>query len=173
MTGTSLMSLASLRLVKGSNFLKFKNLGQCRFWANQIDTCDAVFRHGHRHLTLYLFVLGKEDYMSLHTSAKFSCNSRLISETLRKYPPLPWLIRETIEDYPIPHTDKVIEKGTRVIIPTWSIQHDWRYYPNPEHYDPERFYGDNANNIRAGTYMPFGDGPRYCIGEREIDSGFW
>ena len=85
---------------------------------------------------------------------------------------MPWLIRKVEEDWPIPDTDKVLPKGANVVIPTWSIHHDWRYYPNPEVYDPERFLGENAHNMRNGTYVPFGDGPRKCVGElRSFDRG--
>lgn len=58
----------------------------------------------------------------------------------------------------------VIEKGTSVIIPIYSVQHDPEHFEDPECFRPERFLGDNANNIRKCTYMPFGQGPRACLG---------
>lgn len=60
-----------------------------------------------------------------------------------------------------------IEKGTVVVIPIYSIHHDPEHYPNPEVFDPERFNEANGGikNYRdKGVYLPFGDGPRMCLG---------
>lgn len=67
----------------------------------------------------------------------------------------------------IPETKIRIPAGTVVIIPTWSIQHDWKNYPNPEVFDPERFLGDKKHSEHNGTFLAFGDGPRYCLGRPE------
>ncbi|XP_055296745.1 uncharacterized protein LOC129565659 [Sitodiplosis mosellana] len=91
-----------------------------------------------------------------------------IDETLRKYPVVPLLQRECVKDYPIPGTDKVIEKGVEIFIPAFAIQHDQKYYENPEKFDPERFNEENSagKNIVNRPYIPFGVGPRNCIGLR-------
>lgn len=68
-------------------------------------------------------------------------------------------------DYIIPGTEIRLPKGTNITIPTWSIHHDWRYYPNPGKFDPERFLGNNKHSIQNGTYLAFGEGPRSCVGE--------
>lgn len=49
--------------------------------------------------------------------------------------------------------------------PIYSIQHDEKYYDNPDKFDPERFNDDNKHKIKPFTYMPFGVGPRNCIGK--------
>lgn len=85
-------------------------------------------------------------------------------ETLRKHPPIPILVRTAVKDYIISDSNKVIKKGDMVSIPIWSIHHDEKYYPNPEQFDPMRFYGDNRKLIPKGTYLSFGGGPRVCIG---------
>lgn len=92
-----------------------------------------------------------------------NCFFHLFLETLRKYPPLAFLNRKTQNDYNIPGTKDVIEKGTSIIIPILAIQRDPQYYPNPEKFDPDRF---DAKNRDAMTWLPFGDGPRNCIGLR-------
>uniref|UniRef100_A0A1B0EZ81 Uncharacterized protein n=1 Tax=Phlebotomus papatasi TaxID=29031 RepID=A0A1B0EZ81_PHLPP len=67
----------------------------------------------------------------------------------------------------IPGRDIIIEKGTRIFIPAHAIHHDPKYYQNPESFKPERFKTDASNNEQKGIiYMPFGDGPRACIGLR-------
>jgi len=53
----------------------------------------------------------------------------------------------------------------KVLIPTYSLHHDPAYYPNPELFDPLRFTEDNKASRPNGTFLPFGDGPRICIGK--------
>ncbi|KAK9506035.1 hypothetical protein O3M35_008047 [Rhynocoris fuscipes] len=90
---------------------------------------------------------------------------QIFSETLRKYPPVPELLRKSTKDYVIPGTSVAIPKGTRVTIPVYSLHYDSKYFPEPEKFKPERFDREK-NKIKIGTYLPFGDGPRICIGER-------
>lgn len=90
----------------------------------------------------------------------------MFSETLRLYPPVPTLSRECVKDYIIPETDVTIEKGTVVFVPAFGIHHDPEYFPNPEKFDPDRFNSENVHKIRPFSYLPFGDGPRKCIGLR-------
>nr|CAD7441619.1 unnamed protein product [Timema bartmani] len=86
-------------------------------------------------------------------------------ETLRKYPPAPNLYRKCTIPYPIPGTSITLEQGTRVLIPAYAIHHDPEFYPEPEKFDPERFTEENKGSRPSCTYLPFGEGPRICIGE--------
>nr|AZR39420.1 cytochrome P450 [Agasicles hygrophila] len=87
-----------------------------------------------------------------------------IEETLRKYPPIPYLTRECVQDYQVPASDIVIERGIRVLIPVKGIHYDEEYYENPDVYDPERFSEENKSNRNQYCFLPFGEGPRLCIG---------
>lgn len=93
-------------------------------------------------------------------------NSALFSliETLRKYPPLPLLNRECTKEYQLPGTDVIIEKGTAIFIPAMGLQRDEKYFTDPIKFNPDRFSEKNA--IPSMSYLPFGDGPRNCIGLR-------
>ncbi|CAH1395676.1 unnamed protein product [Nezara viridula] len=84
-----------------------------------------------------------------------------ILESMRMYPAVPSVIRECTKDCTLPD-GAVIEKGITIIVPIMSIHLDPNNYPEPMKYKPERF----ENPPASGTYLPFGDGPRYCIGKR-------
>ncbi|XP_073813615.1 cytochrome P450 6A1-like [Musca autumnalis] len=92
---------------------------------------------------------------------------QVVSETLRKYPILPFLNRQALTEYRVPgHPKFVIPKGTPIFIPIMGIQHDPEFYPQPEEFDPERFSPDMVKQRDPIEFMPFGDGPRNCIGAR-------
>ncbi|XP_021931304.1 cytochrome P450 6k1-like [Zootermopsis nevadensis] len=90
----------------------------------------------------------------------------VVAETLRMYPSLPNLIRVCTKPYTIPGTNVLIDKGTPVIIPIYAIHRDPLYYYDPDRFDPERFTDYNKEKRPAYTYLPFGEGPRICIGLR-------
>ncbi|XP_078033588.1 cytochrome P450 6a8 isoform X1 [Augochlora pura] len=90
----------------------------------------------------------------------------VIAETLRKYPPASMLSRRCEYQYQIPGTKVELPAGIRVIIPIYGLHHDSEYYPNPARFDPERFTEENKRSRPAFTYLPFGEGPRNCIGMR-------
>ncbi|XP_055632929.1 probable cytochrome P450 6a14 isoform X2 [Toxorhynchites rutilus septentrionalis] len=89
----------------------------------------------------------------------------VIDETFRKYPPGD-LHRNILQDYQVPGSDLKLPANTMVIIPTFAIHHDPEHYPEPERFDPERFNATNRANRHPYVYLPFGKGPRYCIGMR-------
>ncbi|XP_076618270.1 cytochrome P450 6k1-like [Colletes latitarsis] len=91
---------------------------------------------------------------------------RVVSETLRKYPPLGFLDRIASVDYKVPNSDLVIEKGTPVYISMIGMHYDPKYFPEPEKFDPDRFTDENKQKRPNFVYFPFGEGPHTCIGLR-------
>ncbi|CAH0687939.1 unnamed protein product [Spodoptera exigua] len=89
----------------------------------------------------------------------------VIQETLRLYPPFPSIQRMCTKEYTIPDTNIVVERGTIVLFPTLGIQRDEQYFENASAFIPER-WSEGSPQPPPGVYMPFGDGPRYCIGKR-------
>lgn len=94
----------------------------------------------------------------------------MIVETLRKWPPAFQTDRMCVKKYVIPPSEKeeefvVLEKGSSIVIPIVAIHYDPKYFPEPEKFDPERFSEENKGLLVSGSYMPFGVGPRNCIGK--------
>jgi len=75
-----------------------------------------------------------------------------------------YLSRRAIRNYIFEGTKVSLKKGQKVFIPIYAIQHDSNIYPNPDIFDPERFNDDNVAQRNCMHYLPFGDGPRNCIG---------
>ncbi|XP_073844563.1 probable cytochrome P450 6a14 [Musca autumnalis] len=91
---------------------------------------------------------------------------QVMAETLRIYPILAHLVRITKNDYQVPNTNYVLEKGIMTVIPVHSIHHDPEYYENPNEFRPSRFTPEECLKRHPSVYLPFGDGPRNCIGMR-------
>ncbi|KAG8237513.1 hypothetical protein J437_LFUL017563 [Ladona fulva] len=106
---------------------------------------------------------------------------RVLNETMRKYPAVSVLFRECTKPYVIPPASgnapngeawkpetanggTVIEVGTRIQVPIAGLHYDSDYFPDPERFDPDRFTEEAIKNRPPYVFMPFGEGPRICIG---------
>lgn len=85
------------------------------------------------------------------------------TEILRRYPTLPFLNRICTKDYPVPNSDLIITEGTPIIISHLGLMRDPKYFPEPDQFLPDRFSADNPM-YNPNAFIPFGDGPRTCIG---------
>ena len=73
-------------------------------------------------------------------------------------------VRQCTKTWKVPDSDLIIPEGTIVTIPVGGIARDPKYWDDPEEFIPERFSEENKGKIRSGTYLPFGQGPRICLG---------
>jgi unspecific monooxygenase len=87
----------------------------------------------------------------------------VVNETLRLYPPAPAVARLAIATDEVDGT--TIPGGSLVTISPWVLHRHLRLWNNPEAFDPSRFLGDKPLAHRY-AYMPFGAGPRVCVGAR-------
>jgi cytochrome P450 len=95
---------------------------------------------------------------------KFEFTTQVIQEGLRLYPPF-WMIdREAVADDRAGDID--IPRGSTVIVYVYGAHHASRYWENPESFEPERFIKANEKLRTPFTYLPFGGGPRVCIGNQ-------
>uniref|UniRef100_A0A8C9QDI7 unspecific monooxygenase n=1 Tax=Spermophilus dauricus TaxID=99837 RepID=A0A8C9QDI7_SPEDA len=88
----------------------------------------------------------------------------VVNETLRLYPIAGRLARVCKKDVEI--NGLPIRKGTVVMIPSFVLHRNPQHWPEPEEFRPERFSKQNKDSIDPYMYMPFGNGPRNCIGMR-------
>ncbi|CAL1529341.1 unnamed protein product [Lymnaea stagnalis] len=89
---------------------------------------------------------------------------QVINETLRLYPPAPIMSRLAAESRT--YGSITVPKGAGVMIPIFAVLKDPKNYPDPEKYDPDRFSDENKAKRDPMAFMPFGYGPRNCIGMR-------
>uniref|UniRef100_A0A224XM97 Putative cytochrome n=1 Tax=Panstrongylus lignarius TaxID=156445 RepID=A0A224XM97_9HEMI len=111
-----------------------------------------------------------QEVLKEHNEFSYACIKDMtyleqcIQETLRMHSLAQFLFRECTKKYYLLEERLEIPKGMKVIIPIAALHMDPKYYPDPEVYNPERF---PPNVTRQNfTYLPFGDGPRICIGIR-------
>lgn len=89
---------------------------------------------------------------------------QVVSEALRMYPPVYGIARRATEDVVIGDEWKVT-KGSEVMIWVYWTHHDPRFYPEPNVFRPERFAPEAAAALPKMAWLPFGGGPRACIGK--------
>jgi cytochrome P450 len=93
---------------------------------------------------------------------RFEFTTQVIYEALRLYPPF-WMIdRMAVADDRA--GDVAIPQGSTVIVFVYGAHHAPKYWQNPESFDPARFTKANEKLQPPFTYLPFGGGPRGCIG---------
>ncbi|XP_075739211.1 cytochrome P450 3A24-like isoform X1 [Rhipicephalus microplus] len=103
---------------------------------------------------------------SMDAVAKLKYLHCVVSETLRLYPTAPRLERSAVEDCVLGETGIKIRKGGMVTVPLYALHRDPEFFPEPDTFKPERFSEENVASIMPYTYLPFGAGPRNCIGMR-------
>jgi len=90
-----------------------------------------------------------------------SCN--VILESMRLYPPIWAMIRNSVEDDEIEGYS--IPKGSSIVISPYVIHRMEEYWEEPEKFDPDRFEKSRHKSVPQGAYLPFGLGKRTCIGQ--------
>jgi cytochrome P450 len=89
---------------------------------------------------------------------------QVIQESMRLYPPA-WMIgREALADDRIGGYE--IKKGAQVLICSYAVHRNKGLWTNPHRFDPERFSPRHRKDHKKYSYIPFGGGPRFCIGSR-------
>jgi cytochrome P450 len=87
---------------------------------------------------------------------------QVFKEAMRLYPPAYGIVRVPLHDIAL--EGYPLRKGTITVIATYAIHHRPDYFPDPEEFRPERFTPEREKRLPRYAYMPFGAGPRICIG---------
>ena len=93
---------------------------------------------------------------------KLPYTRQVIQEAMRLYPPAPLIVRASTRDVRI--GDLPIAKGTPIYIPIYAVHRHRALWSDPDLFDPDRFTPDQLSARDRYTYLPFGAGPRICIG---------
>jgi len=111
-------------------------------------------------------MLAKHGDLTYDAVSEMTYLHKVMCEILRKYPALPVLNRICTKEINLPMVNIHIPKGTLITIPVLGLHRDPTIYPDPDKFDPERFNADVVAERHPYAYLPFGEGPRNCIGVR-------
>ncbi|MCW2457040.1 UNVERIFIED_ORG: cytochrome P450 [Rahnella aquatilis] len=103
-----------------------------------------------------------EQSMSVEAIRKMVLVRDCFREALRLYPPVGFLTRECAHDTEM--RDKKLSKGSSIVISPWLIHRHQKFWDNPNGFDPYRFTSNTLKTPLSKSYLPFGAGPRGCIG---------
>ncbi|CAH2266913.1 jg8819 [Pararge aegeria aegeria] len=89
---------------------------------------------------------------------------RVVKESLRLFPPVPFVIRKVESDITLP-SGLSVPRGSGIVVSIFGAHRDPNYWgPDADHFDPDRFLPERFNLQHACSYMPFSNGPRNCVG---------
>jgi cytochrome P450 len=94
--------------------------------------------------------------------SKLGYTRQVFSEAMRLYPPAPIITRTALSDFHL--GEYLIPAGTVLIVPIYAVHHHASLWLDPEVFNPDRFSPENTKARHRYAYMPFGAGPRVCIG---------
>uniref|UniRef100_L7M8F7 Putative cytochrome n=1 Tax=Rhipicephalus pulchellus TaxID=72859 RepID=L7M8F7_RHIPC len=104
---------------------------------------------------------GEFTYESLQ---EMPCLEACIKEALRLAASESLILRQCTEETTVAGIN--FKPGMCVYVPAAAIHHDPEYFPEPDKFNPERFLPENKDSVKPFTFMPFGNGPRNCVGMR-------
>ncbi|XP_012536053.2 probable cytochrome P450 6a13 [Monomorium pharaonis] len=94
---------------------------------------------------------------------------QVFNESLRLLPTATFLKKRCTEEFELKGSDGIVcrvQPGTEILIPVQALHKDPQYWDHPEEYDPERFNPERKHSNERFAYLPFGEGPRICVGMR-------
>ncbi|MEO8651165.1 MAG: cytochrome P450 [Hyphomicrobiaceae bacterium] len=93
---------------------------------------------------------------------RLAITERVVKEAMRLYPPAPVLVRMPLTDTKL--GDVAIRARAQIIVPIYAIHRHRKLWSDPDRFDPDRFLPEAEKAMPRTQYLPFGAGPRICIG---------
>jgi cytochrome P450 len=140
-------------------FAGYETTARLLFWASYLLTLD---RGEQARLRAEVAAFPPERVATLDDLGHWPRLRRVLLETLRLYPPVPVLVREPIEDDLI--MGEPVRRGAQVYVAPWVLHRHRKHWQHPTAFVPDRFAGQSSPWTSGGAYLPFGAGPRICIG---------
>jgi pentalenene oxygenase len=129
-------------------------------WAlHVLSTNEEIQQRAHAQIR---DVLGERD-LTFDDIERLDYMRRLVTETLRLYPPAWLLSRRAVSEVTL--GDHVLPPGASILFSPYTLHRDPKTYPDPEVFDPDRWTPERAKSIARPAFLPFGAGNRQCIGE--------
>jgi cytochrome P450 len=105
-----------------------------------------------------------DDVPAFEQLMQLTYTKQVVEEGLRLFPPAWTVAREAISDDEIAGFE--IKKGTIIFMPIFELHRNSKLWKNPDVFNPENFNTENVKNRNKFDYIPFGAGPRFCIGQQ-------
>jgi len=137
----------------------YETTARLLFWASYLLTLD----HGEQaRLRAEVAAFPPDRVATLDDLGHWPRLRLVLLEALRLYPPVPLLAREPVQDDVI--LGEQVRRGIQVYVAPWVLHRHRKHWQHPTAFMPERFAGQSSPWTLSGAYLPFGAGPRICIG---------
>lgn len=103
-----------------------------------------------------------EDDIDFATYKTLNYTRAVVQESMRLFPPAYLISRQPIAEYEL--ADRVLKAGSVAYIPIWCLHRREDIWPNALNFDPNRFFNSKLTPQQRNAFLPFGAGPRRCIG---------
>jgi cytochrome P450 len=104
----------------------------------------------------------KDDTLSFSDMGKLRLSRDVFRETLRLYPPVPMMVRESA--CPERLRDRDVPRGSQIVLSPWHLHRHERLWDRPDAFDPARYDTENGRTCLREAYIPFSAGQRVCTG---------
>lgn len=140
-------------------FAGYETTARLLFWASYLLTLD---REEQAKVRAEVAAFPPQRVTTLDDLDHWPRLRLVLLETLRLYPPVPLLVREPVEDDVI--MGQEVASGVQAYVAPWVLHRHRKYWQHPTAFMPDRFEGQTSPWTSGGAYLPFGAGPRICIG---------
>src|SRR5215470_16336272 len=137
----------------------YETTARLLFWASYLPTLDTAEQN---RLRVEIAAFPPERVSNLDDLLNWPRLRQVLLESLRLYPPAAYMSRKATADDMV--AGEVIRTGTQVWVSPWVLHRHRKFWDNPTAFMPDRFAGKLSPWTSIGAFLPFGAGPRICIG---------